>query len=246
MSRFDEIGMSQRVRLEWLEQTAQLVLAGLTRTAIEAELKALLHNRLSIGGSAVRGNREKVITILIRTWVDVDADLVPLRDDGLELLRSLPLDQHLPVHWGMVMAAYPLWAVVAETVGRLLRLQGTASAAEVQRRVRELRGERETVARAARRVLRAFNDWGVLVDTPPKGTYLVAQPRPIDDRQLAAFLIEALLRTAPAGSALLSALVNSSALFSLPITFQLADSTLNHKRLELLLQASGDRLVSLR
>ena len=29
--RSDQIGFSQRVRLEWLEQTANLVLAGMTR-----------------------------------------------------------------------------------------------------------------------------------------------------------------------------------------------------------------------
>ena len=36
----------------------------------------------------------------------------------------------------------------------------TAGAAQVQRRLRERFGERETVARAARRILRAYIDWG--------------------------------------------------------------------------------------
>jgi hypothetical protein len=244
MSRFDEIGMSQRVRLEWFERTAQLVLAGMARPEIEAELQALLRDKLSVGGSAVRGNREKVITILVRTWVSVDADLEPLRRDGLDLLRTLPAPQHLPVHWGMVMAAYPFWAVAAETVGRLLRLQGSASASEVQRRVRELRGERDTVARAARRVLSAFRDWGVVRDVPPKGTYAKGDSCPAEGRRMAAFMIEALLRTSPAGTAPLSALVNSPAFFPFSIAFQSADSALN--RFEIHLQASGDRQVSLR
>ena len=134
--------MSQRVRLEWFERTAQLALAGLSRPEIETELKVLLEDKLSVGGSAIRGNREKVITILQRTWLSVDGDLEPLRLDGLQLIRELPHAGHIAVHWGMVMAAYPFWGAVAETVGRLLRLQGSVGAADVQRRVRELRGER--------------------------------------------------------------------------------------------------------
>ena len=205
--------MSQRVRLEWFEHTAQLVLGGLDRSAIERDLQTLLQDRLSVGGSAVRGNREKVITILLRTWVDVDQDLEPLRLDGLELIRSLPVVQHVIIHWGMLMAAYPFWGVVAEAVGRLLRLQGTVGAAEVQRRVRELRGERDTVARAARRVLRAFNDWGVLLDSPRKGTYQAAAPLPIDEKRLAAFLMEAWLRCTDARSAPLTSLAASPVFF---------------------------------
>lgn len=54
------------------------------------------------------------------------------------------------------MSVYPFWGAVAAHTGRLLRLQGTAAAAHVQRRVREQYGERETAARAARRVLRSF------------------------------------------------------------------------------------------
>ena len=93
-SRFDEVGMSQPVRLEWFERTAQLALAGLSRPEIETELKVLLEDKLSVGGSAIRGNREKVITILQRTWLSVDGDLEPLRLDGLQLIRELPHAGH--------------------------------------------------------------------------------------------------------------------------------------------------------
>jgi hypothetical protein len=47
--------------------------------------------------------------------------------------------------------------------------------------MRELLGERETVSRATRRVLRSLHDWGVLVETKAKGTYGKAEPIRIDD-----------------------------------------------------------------
>ena len=71
MSTPMQIGFSQRIQLDWLEQTAALVLAGQTREQIEATLQECLHDKLSVGGTAQRGNREKAITILLKIWVSV-------------------------------------------------------------------------------------------------------------------------------------------------------------------------------
>jgi hypothetical protein len=211
--RATQIGFSQRVRLEWLQRTAHLVLAGNDRVAIDGALQDYLHDKLSIGGTAQRGNREKAITILLKIWVTVPADLEPLRDAGLDLLRRLPREDEIAVHWGMTMAAYPFWGAVATTVGRLLRLQGTATAAHVQRRVREQYGERDTVSRAARRVLRAFADWGVLAETSEKGVYQQGLSQTISDLGLIAWLVEASLHAGPNASAPLRALLDTSTLF---------------------------------
>ena len=167
----NQIGFSQRVRLEWVEEAANLVLAGNDQTTINAGLQNLLKDKVSVGGEAERGNREKIISILLKMWVTVPRRLEALRDDGLQILRRLPRRDRIAVHWGMAQAAYPFWGAVASQTGRLLRLQGTTAATHVQRRVREQYGERETVSRAARRVLRSFIDWGVLSETGEKGVY---------------------------------------------------------------------------
>ena len=135
--RTDQIGFSQRVRLEWLEQTANLILAGNDKAAVNDALQEHLKDKVSVGGQAERGNREKIITILLKTWLTVPTELESLRVEGLELLKHVPRRDHLAIHWGMVVAAYPFWSGVAMQAGRLLRLQGSAAAAHVQRRVRE-------------------------------------------------------------------------------------------------------------
>ena len=193
MNRDIQIGFSQRIQLEWLEQTAQLFLSGNTKKQIETTLQDILEDRLSIGGNAKRGTREKAITILMRIWVTVPKHLELFRDDALELLKQLPKNSHLPLHWGMSMSVYPFFGVVAETVGRLFRLQSTVTASQIQRRIREELGERETVARAARRILRCFVDWGVLQDTDKKGIYRAAPHQLAKDKRLISWLIEAAL-----------------------------------------------------
>lgn len=74
-----QIGFSQRIQLDWLEHTAALVLAGQTREQIDAALQGFLSDKLSVGGTAERGNREKAITILLRIWVSVPPHLKPFR-----------------------------------------------------------------------------------------------------------------------------------------------------------------------
>jgi hypothetical protein len=213
-----QVGFSQRVRLEWLEQMANLVLAGNDKTAISGALQALLKDKVSVGGHADRGNREKIITILMKVWLTVPAELESLRVGGLDLLRQIPRSNQIAIHWGMAMAVYPFWAGVATQVGRLLRLQGSAAATHVQRRVREQYGERETVSRAARRVLRSYLDWGVLKESGVKGIYSAGPVLPVDDSRLTAWLIEASLHSRANGSAPLKDLLNSPSLFPFRLT----------------------------
>jgi hypothetical protein len=241
-----QIGFSQRIQLDWLEHTAALVLAEQTREQIEAALQAFLHDKLSVGGTAQRGNREKAITILLKIWVSVPSHLQPFRDDGLQFLQRLPLREHVAVHWGMTMAVYPFFSAVAEIVGRLVRLQGTCAAAHVQRRVREQLGERETVARAARRILRCFVDWGVMQETQKKGVYQAAPVRPVLDKPLAAWLTEATLIASGSDTSALKTLIQTPALFPFSMAPLYAADLDGHDRLEFFRQSLDEDMVTLR
>ena len=212
-----QVGFSQRIRLDWLDYTANAVLAGNGKEDIAAALRERLREALSVGSDPERGTREKAVTILTKVWVTVPEGLRPLRDEGLDLLRRANANDRMLAHWCMCMAAYPFFGAVAEAAGRLLRLQGTAAAAQVQRRLRERLGERETVARAARRVLRAFVDWGVLVETGEKGVYRGAAKRVVEDGPLAVWVLKAGLSTEDGGPQPPSALLRAPRLFPFEI-----------------------------
>jgi hypothetical protein len=213
-----QIGFSQRVQLSWLEYTAGLVSNGKDRGEINAALQDLLEDKLSVGHNVQRGNREKAITILLKIWQCPPEDLIALRDEGLGLLARLPSAQHVAIHWGMCMAVYPFFGAVAATVGRLLRLQHDVSTAQVQRRIREQLGERETVARAARRIYRSFIDWGLLAETGKKGTYRKAKLLETADLDVVGWLTEAVLRANGDGWTPVASLTSHPACFpfSLP------------------------------
>ena len=242
-----QIGFSQRIRLEWFEQTARLIVAGNDRAKINDALQDLLRERVSVGGASVRGNREKVITILLRTWLTVPRHREKLRDDGLRIFQRLPPKERIAVHWGMILAAYPFWGAVAAHTGRLLRLQGTAAAAQVQRRVREQYGERETVSRAARRVLRAFIDWAVLNETQDQGVYEQGKQHPVEDPGLIAWMVEASLYSHSNGSAAIRDLLAGPSIFPFRLAHVSSERLASvSPRLEILPYGLGDDLVVLR
>lgn len=214
MTDSEQIGFSQRIQLSWLEYTANLVLAGNNREETTRNLHEHLLLKLSAGSSAERGNRAKAISILLRIWLTGHPQWPFLRERGLELLRVLPVQHHLPVHWGMTMAVYPFFGAVAESTGRLLRLQETVSSAQILRRLKERYGERETVARAARRVLRVFADWQVLADTDTRGVYRnQGETRSLPDDELKAWLLLARLVASDGQTASLRSLSQHPSLF---------------------------------
>ncbi len=245
--RQKQIGFSQRIRLEWLEQTASLVLAGNDKAAINASLQERLKEKVSVGGKAVRGNREKAITILMKIWLNAPKDLEALRIDGLELLKKLPRKDHIAVHWGMSMAVYPFWAAVAAHTGRLVRLQGTAAIVHVQRRIREQYGERETVSRALRRIIRSFVDWDVLRKSPEKGVYSQGRTLSIKDSTLISWLIEASLHSQSSGASSIRELIDSTSLFPFHIAHLPAEHLVSASpRLDILRHSLDESLIMLR
>lgn len=250
--RTDQIGFSQRVRLEWLEQTANLILAGNDKAAVNDALQDLLKDKVSVGGQAKGCNRDKVISILRTVWMTPREEIIALRDDGLNFLitQSSSLSPHhlsVAIHWGMVMAVYPFWSGVATQTGRLLRLQGSAAAAQVQRRVHEQYGERETVSRAARRVLRSYLDWDVLQESGSNGIYAAGIALSIEDPQLIAWLAEASLHARANGSAPLKDLIASPSFFPFRIKPVHAESLVAaSSRLDLFRHGLDNDLIMLR
>ncbi len=159
-------------------------------------------------------NREKVVSVLSRTWATTSSHLVELRNAALRLYPKVKEPERLVLHWGLVSAAYPFVFDVAEVVGRLLRLQQTIRLYQVRGRVEDIAGQRPTIYHAVPKVLRSFVDWRVL-GSPLNGlgVYSSACKVPVQNEGLLAWLVEAVLRTKSSPALPLTAVINSPGLF---------------------------------
>jgi len=246
-NRQKQVGIDRLIRLKWLECTSNLVLAGNDENAVKDELEQLLAAVFPSSSSTKRGSLSKTLTILLKIWLRVPRDIHSLRETGLELLRSAKKTDRLAIHWGMITAAYPFWGAVAGQTGRLLRIQGSVAAGRIQRRLREQYGERETVSRRVRYVIRGFVDWGVLSETKNKGIYSQEHTYSIDDPRLISWLIEASLHASSNGSGAIKDLLDSTSLFPFRLMRVSAEHlVLMSPRLDLLRHGLDDDLVMLR
>lgn len=183
------IGFDRFIPLAW----ANLALGVRAGLELPEALPALLARE-----EAGLAGRKKSRSILRGLWLEPRAGLAEFADRGAALaIRAAGQDGRpaaAALCWGMAMAAYPFFGKVAEAAGRLLALQGDCTRTELHRRVTEVYGERETVYRAANRVLQTQADWGGLNWQAPGQRVTRPEALAIADEALIVWLIEALVR----------------------------------------------------
>ncbi len=213
-SRYDKIGIKHVIRLEWMDKTLDMMLAGMSTKEIRDELNIYLADKKQSGGTGERGEQayKKAVTNLIQTWCIPDKEIKPFRDTVLAHAKNISTKERKPLHWAMISAAYPFWAGVAKQTGRLLNLQDQVTKKQIVQRLKEQYGDRETISRYARYVIRSFVAWGVLKDASVKGTY--AQDNKISaEKDQTHLLVESLLLASPESSLALKEVLESPSLF---------------------------------
>lgn len=217
--RHESIGIKQVVRLEWYDLALDMLLNGCSKNEIRQELTEILKDRLQSGGFGERGESTyvKAVGQIMQCWVTPATELVAFRERALKCAQACTRSERLPIHWAVTIAAYPFWHKVAVQVGRLLNLQPVVSQTQIRSRCYEALGERSTIERSARRVIRSFVTWGVLRDSSAKGCYERHSLIPVESNAIFELLVEATLHTSPSGSMSLSAVRHDPALFAFSI-----------------------------
>jgi hypothetical protein len=236
-----EIVFRRKVRAVWLEHGLALAAQGLPWKAAKPALVEPVAAE-NPGAETIR----KVLEHIRRIWFDPPENCTALRSAALGMFRAddSPANRTL-LDWGMTIAAYPFVGSAAEVVGRLLKLQKEARRADIQRRLREQYGDRDFVNRITRYTVSSFLDWGVIVETKPKGIYLSGKPAAPKSHEQMAWLAEAVMISRDKAQMGLAELTNHPALF--PFTLdKLNAAVLQHnKRLRVERQSLNQEFVFL-
>ena len=228
------IGFDRYVPRHWLD-TALAVAAGeIDRSAVVS----LLANEI-VGVEA----RSKTMIILNRIWLTPHPTLVDFASAGVAICQSKRDLDKLPFHWGMALASHPFFAMVADTIGKLLKLHGEVTALQINRRLKEQLGDRASILRATEAVLQTMLEWGVIREAEDrKRTFLVGRQIAVKSAPSALWLLEACLRAS--GRSLILG-EKQNLLFPLRIdTPREADFT-RQNRLRLTISGSGTTTVSI-
>jgi len=180
------VGFDRKIKLEWLDALADRV----AQDHDPARLRAYLHDILRADHPAETA-RGKTVTVLMRIWALVPPEHHHIREQAIELLRSVSSRDRVWLHWGMCLMAYPLFNDSATSIGRLLKLQDDFTLGQLHRRLIQSWGERATVNRAYQRVIRSIVDWHTLADTGVKGHFATAPQLTTRSKKLQVWLLKA-------------------------------------------------------
>jgi hypothetical protein len=205
------IGFDRRLELSWLDEAAAAAARNDTPAMARSTLKTVLEG--TVGADELASARANTVGVLMRLWVRVQPQRREHRNRGINLLSRLPPHQHVWVHWGTALAAYPFFYDVASLIGKQLHLQESVSLAVLTRRMAELWGDRSTMKRALQRVVRSMVSWGVLRETSERGTFIGPVSRSTPPPEVAAWLLEAVLRGSGVGSLSLNGANGQTCLF---------------------------------
>lgn len=246
--RHEAIGIKQVIRIEWMQKATNLLLAGLDAKTIRQDMHEFLSGQKGNGSEGERGetSRTQVVNMLMKIWVSPEIELIPFRDALLAFLRDYT-STSLAVHWAMISAVYPFWFNVARQTGRLLALQDQVTQAQIINRTKEQYGDRQTVSRYARNVIRSFVAWGALKDSEAKGCYEKAAPVSIDEPNLAILMFESALLATPEAKGALGLLLNNPAFFPFQLPMMTGDFVSQHsERIDVIRYGLDDELLKLR
>ena len=202
------VGFDRRLKREWLDALADQAAKG----ADTSSLRKFLHKQLKEDhpGETARG---KTMTVMMRIWAVVPAEDRPLRQHAFDLLKVIPAQDRIWLHWGMCVLAYPLFRDTATAIGRLLKLQGEFTLAQLQRRLIGKWGERSTVPRAFQRIVRSMVEWEILADAQSPGHFQPVPAITTNSKPLQLWFLRACHQAGP------SEMVEAEQLLSQPLAF---------------------------
>lgn len=221
MSRRKTIGFDRRLALDWLEATASRVAAGDSLEELRTGMWEYLEGKVS--GVKFNSDRGKTMTVLIRIWGKVPPAVEPLKPRAVAAFQTSKAREHLPLHWAMAIASYPVFSDVAATAGRLLTLQDSFSLAQLTKRMVAQWSERPVLVMSTQRIIRSLVDWGALTDTKTKGVYARAPKSFPVTKEIAVLLCEALLLDNEHHSLPANQLLDHPAIFPFTHSLTMAD-----------------------
>ncbi|MFA6846019.1 MAG: hypothetical protein WCR02_09845 [Sphaerochaetaceae bacterium] len=223
--RHEKLAFKQIVRLEWMDRTLNLVLAGLSEKEIRADLDWYLSTQMQKGGEgAIRNKATYGMTIcLLSCWFREDAELDSFRKDLLAAAKRTDQSHWLPLHMALLCASNPFFMQVCFQVGKLYSLQDQISSSQVYNRMKDIYGDKETTARNTRYAIRTLVSWGMIKDiSGKKGLYGKGENCEIYDKKTIALLLEGILLSLPDERSEINSLQKNDSMFSFSFDYMSA------------------------
>ena len=199
------IGLSRKLKLSWMNELVRLCAEELDDNQIKEQLNDYLSYEIS-SPTNMRKTRE----ILMNIWVYKNGYTDALRDEALRLIRRDP-DYSLPVHWCMMLAAYPVFRDMCRLIGKLAEFEEVVTTKQIKQKLFDEWGERSTLYYSSDKLIATLKDMDVL-ESENVGVYSIKK-HALDKTEIVNFLLYVMMKIDDAGYYSLHNLENSMYLF---------------------------------
>ena len=210
------VGLSRNLKLPWLNEVVRLYAEGLDDNQIKEKLNEYLS--FEIGSPTVlRKTRE----ILMNIWVYENDYTEALGDEALRLFQK-DSDYALPVHWCMMLAAYPVFQDMCRLIGKIGEFEETITTKQIKQKLFDEWGERSTLYHSSDKLISTLKALEAL-DSEKTGVYSIKKHE-FSKPEIVNFLLYAMMKIDDAGYYSLLDLENSVYLF--PFEYKVSKETI--------------------
>lgn len=180
------VGMSRSIRLEWLDEVAQMVV----NDKNEKEIKDLLNEYLSFDIKSAT-NLRKTREILMNIWVRSTADNRYIKELAKKAYNVNKPANNLALHWCLILITYPVFADLTTVIGKLNDMQADITTSQLKEKMYDIWGERTTLLHSIDKNIKTLKDLGV-IQALKVGHFKTNQYR-IDNKDVQTIMISTLL-----------------------------------------------------
>lgn len=156
-----KIGISRNIKLEWLDKVADLYISGKSEEEIRGELDEYLYFEIKSPT-----NLKKTRGILMNIWVKDGKHVKQSKNIAVKLYKNDEKENRLLAHWCLMLLAYPVFADICSTIGKMDRKMFDINNKEIRNRMFDLWGERSTLYYSISKNMSTLRDIGVLYSLP--------------------------------------------------------------------------------
>lgn len=210
------VGLSRNLKLQWLNKTVELVLEGLKDVEIKEQLNEYLSFEIE-SPTNIRKTRE----ILMNIWVYENDYTDKIKETALNLIRIYP-EYSMPIHWCMMLAAYPVFDDMCKLIGKMAEFQDEITLAQLKQKLFDEWGERTTLYHSIDKLMATLKALEALSCQKP-GKYHVNTHK-INNSEVVSFMVYAMMLVDDSGYYTFTEINSSTYLF--PFEYKLEKETL--------------------
>lgn len=150
------VGLSRNLKLPWLNEVFRLYSEGLDEKQIKEQLNEYLSFEIN-SPTNLRKTRE----ILMNIWVYENDYTEVLRNEAVRLIKK-DSNYALPVHWCMMLAAYPVFRDACRLIGQIGEFEEVITTKQIKQKLYDVWGERSTLYHSIDKLIATLKDMDAL------------------------------------------------------------------------------------